>query len=100
MTHFQSEQSFISVALYELSINHTGAGGSLAELVKHFDRLTFLFLVDIYAAHYNLGRYTMDVLNLILLSVGGICLALALFILSLDPPPRQPGEEKRKTRQS
>jgi hypothetical protein len=72
----------------------------LAELVKDFDRLTFLFLVDIYAAHYNLGRYTMDVLNLILLSVGGICLALALFILSLDPPPRHPGEEKRKTRAS
>ena len=72
----------------------------MAEFVKDFDRLTFLFFVGIYGAHYNLGRYTMDVLNLILLSVGGICLVLALFILSLDPPARHPGEEKRKTRAS
>ena len=70
----------------------------MAELVKDFDRLTFLFLVGIYGAHYNLGRYTMDVLNLILLSVGGICLALALFILSLDPSPRR--RETEDARQS
>jgi ABC-type Fe3+ transport system permease subunit len=66
----------------------------------YFRDLTFLFFVGIYAVHYNLGRYTMDILGLILLAVGGICLALALFILSLDPPPRHPGEETRKTRQS
>jgi hypothetical protein len=33
----------------------------------------------------------MDVLTLILLFVGGLCFALVIFLLLLDPPSRRPG---------